>query len=189
MANLLNIANQQQTSIDEDKLRILCSEQNVWHHFGLDREVFSALSDAKQLQMVRKFYFDNMLNFSKSGAFNVDLSIGSAVRNASGVSMRKVTESGNDRTEVTVDTLNSEEKVKKCINLWRNFGCFGTESCDFSIEKAKLPKNTIFYINQAYQSFKDSKKVYYTDVFILAQIMPLAQQAKDIESYELMIMK
>ena len=31
---------------------------------------------------------------------------------------------------------------------------------------------------------KDGKKVYYTDVFILAQIMPLAHQPKDIESYE-----
>ena len=43
----------------------------------------------------------------------------------------------------------------------------------------------MFYINQGYQSFKDGKKVYYTDVFIIAQIMPLAHQPKDIESYEL----
>ena len=99
--------------------------------------------------------------------------------------MRKVIESGNDRTEVTVDTLNSEEKVKKCINLWENYRYLGTKSCDFSIEKANLPENTIFYINQAYQCFKNSKKVYYTDVFILPQIMLLAQQPKDIESYEL----
>ena len=62
MANLLNIANQQQTPIDEDKLRILCSEQNVWHHFGLDREVFSALSDAKQLQMVTSITYQTFPN-------------------------------------------------------------------------------------------------------------------------------
>ena len=86
---------------------------------------------------------------------------------------------------MTVDTLNSEEKVKKSFDLWENFWYFSTESCDFSIEKANLPENTIFYINQGYQSFKDAKKVYYTDVFILAQIMPLAHQPKDIESYEL----
>ena len=64
--------------------------------------------------------------------------------------MRKVIESGDDRTEVTVDTLNSEEKVKKSINLRENLGYFDTESCDFSIEKANLPENTIFYINQGY---------------------------------------
>ena len=99
--------------------------------------------------------------------------------------MRKVIESGDDRTKMTVDTLNSEEKVRKSFNIWENFGNFGTESCDFSIEKANLPENTTFCINQGYQSFKDAKKVYYTDVFILAQIMPLAHQPKDIESYEL----
>ena len=54
----------------------------------------------------------------------------------------------------------------------------------FFIEKANLLENTIFYINQAYQSFKDGKKVYYNDVFILAQTMPLAQQPKEIKSYE-----
>ena len=99
--------------------------------------------------------------------------------------MRKVIESRDDRTEVTVDTPNSEERVKKSFNLWENLGYFDTESCDFSMEKANLPENTIFYISQAYPSFKDSKKVYYTDVFILAHIMPLAQQPKDIESYKL----
>ena len=65
MDNLLSIVNQQQTPIDEERLRILCSRKNVWDHFGLDREVFSTLSDAKQLQMVRKFHFENFPNFSK----------------------------------------------------------------------------------------------------------------------------
>ena len=185
MANLVSIVNQQQTPIDEEKLRILCSRKNVWDHFGLNREVFSTLSDAKQLQMVRKFYFDNLPNFSKLNPPNIDSSIESAIRNSSGLTMRKVIKSSDGRTEMTVDTVNSEEKVKKSINLWENFGYFGTESCDFSIEKANLSENTLFYINQAYQSFKDGKKVYYTDAFIIAQIMPLVHQPKEIQSYEL----
>lgn len=41
MANILGIANQQQTQlIDEEKLNISCSQKNVWDHFGLDRDVF-----------------------------------------------------------------------------------------------------------------------------------------------------
>ena len=48
-----------------------------------------------------------------------------------------------------------------------------------------MPENSVFYINQAYQSWKDDEKVYYTDVYALAQIMPLAHQPKDVESYEL----
>ena len=79
MANILGIVNQQQTPIDEEKLRILCSRQNVWDHFGIDREVFSTLSEVKQLQMFRKFYFDNLPNLSRSNAFNIDSRIGSAI--------------------------------------------------------------------------------------------------------------
>ena len=44
MANILGIANQQQTQIiGEKKLKIFCSQKNVWDHFGLDRDVFSML--------------------------------------------------------------------------------------------------------------------------------------------------
>ena len=71
------------------------------------------------------------------------------------------------------------------MKMWKNHGFFGTESCDFAIEKANMPDNTIFYVNQGYQSYKDVKKVYYNDLYIIAQIMPLAQQPKDIESYQL----
>ena len=86
---------------------------------------------------------------------------------------------------MTVEKVNSEENNKKSVSLWENFGYFGTEPCDFSTEKANLPENTLFYINPAYQSFNDGKKVYYNDVFILAQIMQLAHQPKDIGSYQL----
>ena len=181
MADLLSIVNQQQAPIDEEKLKLFCMRQNVWEYFGLKRDVFSMLSEEKQLKMVRKFYFDHI---SKPNAFNIDSSM-EAYSKCVRIDYEKNIESGDDRTEMTVDTLNSEEKVKKSFDLWENFCYFGTESCDFSIEKANLSENTIFYINQGYQSFKDAKKVYYSDVFILAQIMPLAHQPKDIESYEL----
>ena len=99
--------------------------------------------------------------------------------------MTKVTENGDDRSEMTVSTIKGEETAKKSIHIWENLGYFDTESCEFSTEKANLSENSVFYINEAYQSFKDGKEVYYTDVFIIAPIMPLAQQRRDIESYEL----
>ena len=185
MANLLGIVNQQQTpSIGEEKLKIFCSRTNVWDHFGLERDVFSILPEDKQMQLIRKFYFDHLPR-SNNGALNIGSSIGSAIRNSARLSMKKVIENGEDRTEVSVSTVNDDEKVKKNIQLWEDFGYFGTESCDFSIEKANLPENTVFYINQGYHSFKDNKKVYYNDVYIIAQIMPFSQQPKNIEDYEL----
>ena len=122
---------------------------------------------------------------SSSSKLNIDSSIGSAIQNSMGLSMTKIIESSNDRTEMTISTNATKEKTVKSINMWKNHGFFGTESCDFSMEKANMPENTIYYINQGYQSYKDSKKVYYNDLYIIAQIMPLALQPKDIESYQL----
>ena len=44
-------------------------------------------------------------------------------------------------------------------------GFFSSQVCDFSLEKANLPENTIFNVNQGYLSYKDIKKIYYTDIF------------------------
>ena len=185
MANLLGVVKQQQAPINEEKLRILCARQNIWDYFELEQD-FLALPESKQLQLLRKFYFDLLPSLSNARQnFNIDSSISSAIRNCAGLIMKKVIENGDERSEMSVSTVKGEEEGKqKCINLWQDFGYFGTESCDFSIEKANLPENSVFYVNQGYRSMKDGKKVYYIDVFILAQIMPLAHQPKDIESYE-----
>ena len=140
--------------------------------------------------MLRKFYFDLALSLvtpamNATSSSHINSSIVSVIQNSSSITMTKVIENGANRSELTVSATaaQNEDGAKKSINLWPNFGYFGTESCDFSIEKANLPENTIFYVNQGYQSHKDGKKVYYTDVFIITQIMPLTHQPADIESY------
>lgn len=146
MVHLLSIVNQQ-APIDEEKLKILCTHKNIWDHFGIAREECSTLSEAKQLQMLRKFYFDLLPSLSRSAASSsIDSSISSAIKNSSSITMTKVIEEGGDRSELSVSTA-KEEGSKKSIQLWRDFGYFGTESWDFSIEKANLPENTVFYVN------------------------------------------
>ena len=143
MSSILGIVQQQQqqTPIDEDKLRVLCARKNVWDYFWLDREDFLNLSEAKQLQLGRKFYFENLSSSSKT---NIDSSIGSAIQNSTGLSMTKIIESSNDKTKITLSTnAATEEKPVKCINMWENHGFFGTELCDFRIEKANMPENTL----------------------------------------------
>ena len=68
--------------------------------------------------------------------------------------------------------------------MWTRNGFFVDECCDFSLEKANMPESTLLYVKQGYQSYKDSKKCYYNDIYIVAQIMPLAHQPQDIESYD-----
>ena len=132
--------------------------------------------------LTTKFYFENV----KKSKDAIDSSIGTAIQNSNGINIKKAFENGNDKTEMSLSTVSqSEDKKPKSVLMWKNDGFFADECCDFSIEKVNMPKNTLFYVNQGYQSYKDGKKVYYNDVFIIAQIMPLAHQPKDIESYEL----
>ena len=122
MANILGIANQQQTQIiDEEKLKIFCSQKNVWDHFGLDRDVFSMLLQDKQMQLVRKFYLDHL---PRSDAFSVDSSIENAIRNSAGLSKKKIIENGSERTKLSVSTVNNSEE-KKSVFMWKNSGYFG----------------------------------------------------------------
>ena len=48
-----------------------------------------------------------------------------------------------------------------------------------------MTEMTIFYVNQAYQSYKDNKKVYYCDFFILGQVTPCLNPPEDLKNYEL----
>ena len=99
--------------------------------------------------------------------------------------MTKITENDGVRTEMFLLTNPSEKKKSKSVSMWKDFGFLGSEICEFNIEKVNMPENTLFYVNQGYQCYKDNKKVCYNDIFIIAQIMPLVHQPKDIESYEL----
>ena len=99
---------QQQTPIDEDKLRVLCAQKNIWDYFGLDREDFLNLSEAKQLELTRKFYFENL---SSSAKTNIDSSIRSAIQNSTGLNVTKTIESGNDKSKMTLSTNASTKKT------------------------------------------------------------------------------
>lgn len=60
-------------------------------------------------------------------------------------------------------------------------GYFGSQKCDFFIDKSDIPKNTIFYINQAYSCSVSGKKLY--DLFLYGQIVPY--QPYDSSEYDM----
>ena len=68
--------------------------------------------------------------------------------------------------------------------MWFRQGFFLAECSNFNIPKANLPENTVFYVNQGYRAMKGGKKCYYNDLYIIGQIMPLAQQPDDVELYQ-----
>ena len=94
--------------------------------------------------------------------------------------------SGTNRTEMSISTekKQSDEKKPKSTNMWKSNGFFQGDCGNFKLEKVKLPENNLFYVNLRYLSYKESKKCYYNDISVIAQIMSLAQQPKDVDSYE-----
>ena len=105
------------------------------------------LSDAKKIQHTKKFYFENV----KYSTPSINLSIGNAVQNSSGINLTKITENNGVRTEMFLLT-NTSEKKPKSVSMWKDFGFFGSGICEFNIEKVNMPENTLFYVNQGYQS-------------------------------------
>ena len=47
---------------------------------------------------------------------------------------------------------------------------FKQQACDFALDKDNMPENSILYMNQGYQSWKDNKKTYYADYYIFGQV-------------------
>ena len=64
-------------------------------------------------------------------------------------------------------------------------GYFGYASCTFHLEKGKMPENTNYYLNQCGILYKDNNKIYYSEYFILAQILERETPPQDMQSYVL----
>ena len=53
------------------------------------------------------------------------------------------------------------------------------------VDKENLAENSVIYLNQGYQSYKDNKKVYYGDYFLVGQVNECLNLSEDLENYEL----
>ena len=43
---------------------------------------------------------------------------------------------------------------------------------------------TIFYVNQASQSYKNNKKIYYCDYYMIEQVIPALNSPADLTDYK-----
>ena len=89
---------------------------------------------------------------------------------------------GGAEIRLTVEKFTSFKQ--NTTDVWKNYGYFKQQQCDFLTEKANLPENAIMCINQAYQSYKDNKKVYYVDYYLLGQVNQCLNPLEDLKNYE-----
>lgn len=71
-------------------------------------------------------------------------------------------------------------------DLWPEPGYFKKRCCDeFSLLKANFRKHTLYYLNQGALSYKSDEKMFYSENFILGQIVPLANVSSDLRPHGL----
>ena len=112
----------------------------------------------------------------------IDSSISQAIRNSNKISMTK-----NIFSDNCVETAITAEKTsfkRNTVDVWPGYGYFKQQPCDFTIEKENFPENSIFYLNQSYQSVKGNKKIYYANMFLIGQVNECFNPPEDLHSYE-----
>ena len=67
------------------------------------------------------------------------------------------------------------KKLKNSEKIWQERGFFGDRRSDLTIPKAKLPENTLCYVNQGSVSLvKGGGQAIYLEFVVCGQLMPVA---------------
>ena len=51
------------------------------------------------------------------------------------------------------------------------------------MDKENFPENSIIYLNQVYLTIKDNKRLFYTNYFIIGQVIEAINPPEDIRNY------
>ena len=72
MSSIISIVQQHhQTPINEDKLRILCAQKNVWDHVGLEKEDFLSFQTPNSFNWCENSIWKTYLVLLKQASTNV----------------------------------------------------------------------------------------------------------------------
>ena len=107
--------------------------------------------------------------------------------NLMSLSKASVENNHNVSTNFFAATIENENETVVVFGdrVWKKHGFFNAIKPDFNMEKVNHPVNTLFYINQAYLTVKNNKKIFYCDDFILGQIIESSNPPENILSYTL----
>ena len=89
------------------------------------------------------------------------------------------------KTQLLVRSAANDDEKLSGEKVWKNYGFFKNIKPELNLEKVNIPENCLFYINQAFLStVKNGDILMYNHKIILGQIIPAANQRKDILKYE-----
>ena len=89
------------------------------------------------------------------------------------------------KTQLLVRSAANDDEKLSGEKVWKNYGFFKNIKPDLNLQKVNIPEYCLFYINQAFLStVKNGDILMYNHKIILGQIIPAANQRKDILKYE-----
>ena len=89
------------------------------------------------------------------------------------------------KTQLLVRSATDGDEKISGEKVWKNYGFFKNIKPELNLEKVNIPENCLIYVNQSFLStVKDGNIAMYNDNIILGQIIPAANQPKDILKYE-----
>ena len=97
--------------------------------------------------MIADIFLSALAVFILAHSVSIDSGISDTIQQSSRLTMTKVIENSNGRTELAV-IADKKQGEKNSTDLWKQNGYFSSQACDFSIETANLLENTISYVNQ-----------------------------------------
>ena len=112
----------------------------------------------------------------------IDSGISQAIRDTNKISMSKNI-FGDNSVETTVTAEKTSFK-RNTVDVWPNYGYFKQQACDYGVDKESMLGNSIIYMNQGYQPWKDNKKIYYADYFLIGQVNESLNPPENLETYE-----
>ena len=87
-------------------------------------------------------FFSGSFLGKQSGSAEIDIEISLVVKDSTKTSMTKNVFDG--RVETTLTTEKGACFRRNTVDVWKNFGFFKMQACDFSLEKADMPDMTTF---------------------------------------------
>ena len=127
-------------------------------------------------------YFFGLSLENRQASTQIDSGISQAIIDTNKLSMWKNI-SGDNRVETTITAEKTSFK-RNTVDVWPSYGYFNQQVCDYGVDKENMPENSIIYMNQGYQSWKDNKKIYYANYFLIGQVNESLNPPENLETYE-----
>ena len=89
------------------------------------------------------------------------------------------------KTQLLIKSCSDGDDKLSGQKVWKNNAFFKDIKPELNLEKVNMPENALYYVNQSFLSTVNNGDIaMYNQNFILGQLIPAANQPKDIATYE-----